>query len=366
VTAGRVPLVRRNLLADWRRLVVSAAGVGLAIMLMLLLDGLWSGIKANVTAYQDNTGADLYVAQPGTRGFLGAGSAIPVDTVDTVEADPAVDWAVAVRGFYAIVDLHQRKDAVYIVGSKPGERGGPWDLAAGRAPERDHEVVIGEVMANRHGLAVGDAIDIMGRSFEVVGTGPDGFMTSFVFMTHGATDDLLLAGGTTGFVLVGTDDPAGVAERLEATGLAVLDHDAVADEDVALVTRAFEVPLGVMRGVAFAIGTMVIALTAYTSITDRRREYGIVKALGARARHLVNLALRQTMTIAAIGLLAGGLLFLGGRALVEWWRPQFIIVLTTGSAARTVLAAVLMGALAAVVPARRLAKLEPATAYRGG
>jgi putative ABC transport system permease protein len=366
VTAGRVPLVRRNLLADRRRLVVSAAGVGLAIMLMLLLDGLWAGIKANVSAYQDNVGADLYVAQPGTRSFLGAGSAIPADTVAGVQADPAVDWAVPVRGFYAIVELHQRKDAVYIVGSEPGERGGPWELATGRAPERDDEAVIGEVMASRHGLAVGDGIDIMGRSFEVVGTGPDGFMVSFVFMTHDATDDLLLAGGTTGFVLVGTDDPAGVSERLEPTGLAVLHRDELAEEDVALVTRAFDVPLGVMRSVAFGIGSLVIALTAYTAIADRRREYGIVKALGARGRHLVGLALRQTMMIAAVGLVAGGVLFLGGRALVEWWRPQFLIVLTPGSVGRAVVAAALMGAVAAVVPARRLAKLEPATAYRGG
>lgn len=364
--SGRVPLVRRNLLADRRRLVVSAAGVGMAIMLMLLLDGLWSGIKANVTAYQDNVGADLYVAQPGTRGFLGAGSAIPASTVEAVERDPAVDWAVPIRGFYSIVELHQRKDAVYIVGSEPGERGGPWELAAGRVPEREDEVVIGEVMASRHGVAVGDAIDIMGRSFEVVGTGPDGFMASYVFMTHGATDDLLLTDGTTGFVLVGTDDPAGVSQRLEPTGLAVLDRGQLAEEDVALFTRAFDVPLGVMRGVAFAIGTLVIALTAYTAIADRRREYGIVKALGARGRDLVDLALRQTMMIAAIGLLAGGVLFLGSRALVEWWRPQFTIVLTSGSVGRAVLAAALMGAVAAVVPARRLAKIEPATAYRGG
>jgi hypothetical protein len=68
---GRVPLAWRNVLAEPRHLVASAAGVGMAIMLILLLDGLWAGIKANITIYKDNVGADLYVAQPGTRTFRG-------------------------------------------------------------------------------------------------------------------------------------------------------------------------------------------------------------------------------------------------------------------------------------------------------
>ena len=131
----RVPLARRNLLAEPRRLVASAAGVGMAIMLILLLDGLWAGIEANVTTYEDNVGADLYVAQPGTRNFFGADQRHPRrSTVDAVRADPDVDWAVPVRGFFSIVELHDRKVPTYVIGSIPGDRGGPWELRQGRAP----------------------------------------------------------------------------------------------------------------------------------------------------------------------------------------------------------------------------------------
>ena len=364
--ARTVPLARRNLLADPRRLVASAAGVGMAIMLILLADGLWAGIKANVTTYEDNVGADLYVAQPGTRNFFGAISVIPADTVTTLRADPAVQWAEPVRGFFSIIDLHERKVPAYVIGSKPGAPGGPWELRSGRAPERDDEVAVGPVMASRHGLTVGDSIDIMGQSFRIVGTSTDAFMASFVFMTHAASDRLLSAPGTTSFVLVATDDPDGVRQRLADTGLAVLDRDQLARNDLALMARAYGVPLKVMRGVAFAIGSLVIALTAYTAIAERHREYGIVKAIGASGRHLYGLALRQTMMISATGLLAGGLLFFAGRVLIGWARPQFIVVATPGGVGRAVGAAVLMGAVAAILPARRLATLEPAAAYRGG
>jgi putative ABC transport system permease protein len=361
-----VPLARRNLLAEPRRLAASAAGVGMAIMLILLLDGLWAGIEANITTYEDHVGADLYVAQPGTRNFFGAISVLPADTVDTVRADPDVDWAANVRGFFTIVELHDTKVPTYVIGSTPGERGGPWELHDGRAPETDDEIAIGSVMARRHSLDVGDRLEIMGRSFTVVGTSTDAFMVSFVFMTHAATDQLLGLPGTTSFVLIGTHNPTAVRERLAATGLSVLDRDQLARADLNLMARAYRVPLAVMRAVAFAIGSLVIALTAYTAIADRRREYGIVKAMGASAARLAALAVEQTLLIAVTGLAAGGLLFVAGRALIGWARPQFVILASTGSIGRAVTAGLLMGVVAALVPARRLARLEPATAYRGG
>lgn len=364
--ARSVPLARRNLLAEPRRLAAAAAGVGMALMLILLLDGLWAGIKANVTTYEDNVGADLFIAQPGTRNFFGAVSVIPADTVDTVRADPDVDWAVAVRGFFSIVELHGRKVPTYVIGSTPGERGGPWDLRTGRAPVADDEVAIGRVLARRHGLEVGDDLAIMGGRFNIVGTSTDAFMASFVFMTHAATDDLLRAPGTTSFVLVGTRDPDAVRSRISNTGLAVLDRDELARNDLALIARAYQTPLAVMRGVAFVIGSLIIALTAYSAIMERRREYGIVKAIGAGRRRLISLAVQQSLIVSALGLVAGALFFLGGRAFITSVRPQFIILATPGSIARAVITAVLMGLVASILPARRLAGLEPAVAYRGG
>ena len=72
----------------------------------------------------------------------------------------------------------------------------------------------------------------------------------------------------------------------------------------------------------------------YTAIADRRREYGIVKAMGAHGRRLLALAVNQTLIIAASGLVTGGLLFLAGRTYISWVRPQFMIVATPASLGR--------------------------------
>jgi putative ABC transport system permease protein len=69
--------------------------------------------------------------------------------------------------------------------------------------------------------------------------------------------------------------------------------------------------------------------------------------------------------LAGLGLVAGGLLLAGGRTLLGWARPQFEVVITPALLAQAVGAALVMALLAAIIPARRLAHLDPASAYRG-
>ncbi len=88
--------------------------------------------------------------------------------------------------------------------------------------------------------------------------------------------------------------------------------------------------------------------------------------MGARGNHLLSNAVQQTLIIAMIGLVAGGTLFVLGRAYIMWARPQFVILASPESIGRALIAAILMAVVAAIIPARRLIRLEPAVAYRGG
>lgn len=366
--ARRVPLARLNLMTEPRRLIASGAGVGLAIMLILLLGSLWAGIITKITVYEDNSGAELYVAAPGTRNFISTNSVLPASTVATVRADPDVIWAAPIRGLFSITEIHDRKVPTYLIGWVPGRQGGPWAMAAGRAPTQDGEIAIGEALASRHGVEVGSRLDIMGRPFEVTGVaaGADMFMASFVFMTHGATDQLLSAPDTTSFVLVHTTEPEAVRARLSAAGLTVLDRAELKANDLSVMTHALALPMRVMVAVGFGVGVLVITLTTYSAVIDHRRDYGIVKALGGTHATLYRLALQQSLLLAGMGLAAGAVFFVIASQIIESVRPQFAIVATPEVIARAIGAAVVMGVAAAVVPARRLARLDPATAYRGG
>jgi putative ABC transport system permease protein len=254
-----------------------------------------------------------------------------------------------------------------MVGSQPGRQGGPWSITKGRAPAADDEIVVGDILARRHGVRVGDRLDIMGETLRVVGlTAGNGYMFAYVFVTHAALDRLSGSAGSTNMVLAGTANPDAVAARLRAQGLNVLRRETVGANDLKFATGIFGSPLRLMVGIGLAAGTMIIALTAYTTIVERRREYGIVRAMGATRRRLIALALAQTLALAALGLGAGWVLFVAGRAVILSARPQFAVLLTGGSAGRAAAAALVMALVAAVVPARRLAALDPAVAYRSG
>jgi putative ABC transport system permease protein len=362
----RVPVTRRNMLANRSRLAASVAAVGLAVMLILLLDGMWEGLKRQTRVYADNAGADLFVLQRGLDDMQDGG-VIPLPAVDRIAATPGVRWAEPVRGTFVILELHGTKLAPFLVGTSPGAPGGAWSIRDGRSVQADDEIVLDSVLADRHGIEVGDSIDVMGTAFRVVGRSSQtaGFMTGYIFVTHAATDALFDAHGTTSFVLVGASDALAVRDRLVGAGFNVFTAAEIAQTAEDSASGIFRGPLLLMVIVAFSAGTLIMALAVYTATVERRREYGILKALGARRERLVAMAVGQTLALALLGLLCGAVLFFGGRAIIIAARPQFAIDLTADVALRAAVAAFLMAVLAAIVPARRLSALDPATAYRG-
>ena len=361
-----VPVGRRLVLAEPRRLAAGALAVGLAMMLVLLFQGLWTGVQAQVTVYEDKTGADLFVLAPGASTLFSEGSTIPMSTVDTVRATAGVAWAAPVRSRFSILDMHGKKVAVTLVGSVPGRPGGPWAIARGRAAQADDEAVIDPSLAAAHHLRIGDPLPVPGRTLRVVGltTGPGSFMIGMVFVPHDAVNALFATPGTTSFVLVGTDDPAGVRTRLAAAGLHVVDKAQLREADLTLATRIFGQPLRLMVASAVVAGILIIGFVTYTGVVERRRQYGLLKALGAGKAAMVRLAFGHALALGLLGTVAGSGLVYALRALLAVWRPQFPVILTPAAFAYAAAAGLAMAVVAGLLPAARLARLDPATAFR--
>lgn len=363
-----VPVARRNILADRRRLAISVLGVGAALALMLLIEGLWGGFRVQISAYEDNVGVDLLVGEPGTRNLLGDVSVVPLDAVSTIRAIPGVDRADPVTALFTVLDLHGRQQRAFLIGSEPGGMGGPWDIASGRNVDADDELVMDRTLADEHGIGLGYRIDVMGETFEVVGlsSGTRSWMAGFVFTTQRAAGTLLRAPGTASFVLVRTDTPAAVARAIEdQVGLAALSASEMADNDRALLAGIMQGPVNLMVVIAFAAGTIIVALTVYSAVVERLREYGIAKAMGARRGRLFRIVLGQTLVLTALGTVAGFVLFRGASWLVAALRPQMWVHLGSAAGTGVLGAAALMALVAAVVPTRRVSRLDPASVYRG-
>lgn len=363
-------VAHRNLTREKTRLALSIGGVALAIMLVLILGGFQAGMYRQITSYLEHTEGTVVVSQEGVGNLLGATSLLPPGTAARVEDIEGVDKAVPILSQFVILDLHGKKQPVYLVGYSPELGGGPWDIVEGRGPSSDDEMVFDRVLAARHDLVEGDTVEVMGAPYRIVGLsdGTTSWMTSFVFLRRSAVEGLLRAPGATSFLLVVVpegESSEAVRDRISRLeGVEALTKSEMEANDRRLFGKFFSAPVRLMTGIAFLIGALVVGLVIYTATVERQREYGVLKALGARNRVLYSVVVIQALLAAVAGTAFGILLALGAKAAIMAIRPQFLIVLQADMAGRALLIGIGMGLLAALFPARAVAGLEPAEVFR--
>lgn len=364
-------LAFRNLFQQKFRLALSIAGVALAMTLIVLLNGFLAGIYVQVTAYLDNTPADLIVAQDGVTNLLSATSMLPASTEDLARGVPGIDHLIPIVSQFVIMDIHNEKVVAYMIGYEPDAGGGPWILKAGRPPADDDEVVLDWVMADTHGFKLGDTVEILDEDFTVVGLsdGTNSWMNSFFFIEKRAAERLLLAPDTTSFLLLTLSpeaDPDTVEARLRRRlrDVEILPASVVKQNDLDLLVQIFAIPLRMMVAIAFAVGTAILGMIIYTATVERVREYGVLKAVGAKNRHLYWLVTQQGLFTALVGAGLGiGLAWLVGQWVMAV-SPKFLVIIQFDSTLTILVTGVLMGLLAALLPARYVGGLDPARVFR--
>jgi putative ABC transport system permease protein len=364
-------LARRNLLQEPVRLLLSVMGVALAIMLILILNGFLIGNERQVTAYLEHSPGSVVVSQKGIDGFLrGSRSVLPPGIASAVSETDGVSAVVPILSQFTVLDLHGKQVVVYLIGYEPELGGGPWSLARGREPRVDSEVVVDTVMARRHGIILGDTFELMDQRFTVVGLsdGATSWMMSLLFLRKSAVETLVRAPDASGYLLVTPSDDSSseaVRDRLGSLpGTEVMLKSDMIDNDQRFYTRVFNPPLQLMAAIALLVGSLVVGLVIYTATTERQREYGVLKALGAKNRLLYRVVLTQALIASGFGALIGVALSLVAMEFIMWVRPQFLLALETSAVVVALSGSLAMALLAAVFPARVVAGLAPADAFR--
>jgi len=363
-------LARRNLLADPVRFLLSILGVGVSIGLILLLAGYRAGVYRQSSAYLDNTPGSVVVAERGIRDFLGTSSVLPVGAESAVRQAPGVAQVIPVVSQFVIFERAGRKDGFFLIGYDPAFGGGPWRLVQGREPSADDELVIDRTAAQQAGIAIGDSVQLLDRSMVVVGLSDDTtfWAGSIAFARITTLESLLHSPGLRSFLLV-IPVAAVSAETLRDTlaipGTEVLLKSGVIANDAKLLARVYDAPIGLMVVIAFLVGVLVVGLVIYTATIERRREYGAIKAIGARNRTLYRVVTEQALAAAGAGAVLGvGLAYGVGAALMAW-RPQFRVEVEPTAVVVVLAASLLMALLAALIPALAIGRLEPAAVFRG-
>ena len=116
--------------------------------------------------------------------------------------------------------------------------------------------------------------------------------------------------------------------------------------------------LGLLVG---GIGVMNIMLV---SVTERTREIGVRKALGATRRDIVRQFLFEAMTLTFLGGLLGVLLAIGVSYILMWAVPAIPATIPLWAVGAGVSVSILVGLIFGVWPARKASRLDPIECLR--
>ena len=365
---GRVPFARRTLFAERRRAALAVTGVAVALLLVFVLDGIFAGAIQQVTAYIRTSRADAIVSQQSVRTMHMSSSALPASDVERVRTVPEVAWVAPIRYASGIVVTPKDRQLAYVIGYQPGRRGGPRSLVEGREP-RDGEAVIDRVAARGLGVPLGGRVQILGRPFRVAGisSGTTSITNTIAFITY--RDFGRLRGSAVSYLLVGARPGTSPDALRDALASAVPDstvqtRDEFVVREASIVRDMSADTMQIMTFVALVIALAVIALLLFTTTLAHLRDYGIVKAIGGSPVQLARSVLVQALWAVALALALAVVLALGVGGLINRFSDNVAIVIEPSNVVRVGVGASVVAVIGALLPVWRIARLDPAAAFR--
>ncbi len=338
--------IRHNL----SRFSLTALGIGMLLMLVMGMGGIYQGLIQDATLLVDSIGADLWVVQYGTRGPFAETSRIPRNLEDRLRAVPGVKSAYAFVTYVVQREHRGKQLRMQVQGLSWPEDKGEWlPLVSGRPLGAAHfEMVADKIL----GLDVGDKVRLGKDVYTVVGitngmnsTGGDGmaFVTLLdslaiqfdipgeaarlersarrsrvARMDFGKTQPALLeraqlpsatlpalAPPAVSAVLVqlqsGTD-PASVMRTLSGwTDISVFTRQQQEELLLKGVVDRARRQLGLFRVLLIIISAIIMALILYTLTLEKVHDIAMLKLIGARNSVILGLILQQALLLGLLG-----------------------------------------------------------------
>ncbi len=386
VKEGRLlKYIVRNMWRRKARTFLTVFGIVVGIFALTVLGGLSARLTQQVNGARSWFTSKISVVPEGSSLFGGGEGYLPLSKVAEIEEVPGVKSAVAGFGLTLTNESSGFGSPELIVGAdltRSSDLLNLVDIGRGRILEEGDrgKVVLGSVLAEKFSAGPGDIVDLRGRAFEVVGvyrptlSAVDGF----AFISYEEALDLFRAANpyfqvediaaTIDVLPQPGVDMEELAERIrgEVQGVRVISPRE-AEKQIGQFSLIFNAILLGIAFIALVVGGLSIINTMVMSVSERVREIGLKKAIGAETRSVLSEYLLESSLIGLSGGTVGTAL--GVVAIVLLNRATAssnvsVFAVTPTVVAGPVLFAVVLGTLAGVFPALRAARLKPVEALR--
>lgn len=373
-----ISIARKNLFQDKGRFLISIGGVAFAVLLILVLQGLYQGWDEKITVYIDSVDSDLWVVKEGTQDMFHTLSIIPEinlsgekieDKIKEIEGVKEVDKLFG-RGIMA--EIGEEKEMMMVMGFDTETKiGGPARMVEGNEKPGEQEIIVDKVFAQNNDFKIGDEVKIANRKEKIVGIaeGGDMAMAQVAYISAAEAKKLFGFEEVVNYYLVKVDNGAGASDvgvKIEAKveGVEALTKAKFAQNNKKIVLGSFLPILFVLVIIGFMIGVIVIGLTIYTLTVEKTREFGILKAIGASAGKLYRIVFAQSLISSIIGFVLGVLLSYLVAYVAESYVPEFVTSIRLIDVSWVFGVTILMGIVAAGIPIKKIAKIDPAIVFK--
>ena len=370
VAGGVGRIASENAARNPARTAVTAAALMIGIGLVVFVTIFVGGIKESFTGAIDSSlKSELTVSARGFGGTIPAAVLPAVQAVNGVEtASPVGGTAIQVgTGAYALIGIDPATlPAVYEFDWDNGAN----DLLTTLGTDR---ALVEDTIAGDLGLAVGDTVDVLSISgakatFTVAGTYTDPTILNGIVVNQPALEPLLQSNATglnTLFVrtAAGADVEAvqaDVERALEKFPTAQVQSNQQQKDEAASGVNTILVIFYALLALSVVISLFGIVNTLVLSIFERTREIGMLRAVGTTRRQLRAMIRWEAVITSIIGGVLGVLLgILFGWAVCKGLESDgLVFVFPTVQIAIFLVLSIVAGVLAAILPARRAAKLD--------
>ncbi len=333
------------------RFGIAIIGVALVFSMVLIMSGLSARFRNEPKSTVEAVGGDHWVVAEGVTGAFTSGAQIPTSLADDLESAgaEAADPVALVR--YTASKGEESTLDVFLFGHVPGGIGTPETIEGSAAGE-------GQLVASEEAkFAVGDGLTIGGEEFSVAGIASGGTIfggTPMLFMDLAAVQRLVYQGQPSATAVVVRGQLPSIPEGFESRTVEETWKDAL---------RPLEKPVGaidVVQILLWLVAATIIGAVVYLSALERRRDFAVMKAVGASSRGLLAGLAAQSVLVALVAAVVA-------TGIQQLLVPVFPIPIQVPTSAyiQLPILALFAGALASLGGLRKAVNVDPALAFAG-
>src|SRR5579862_2328277 len=301
-------LIVNNVLRRPIRTIVSVIAVGMEVALVILIVGLTSGLLQETAKRIEGIGADIMLQPPSASVFLAfSGAPMPIKIGDKLRE---LKYVQAVAPVLLQFSSSGTVDVIYGIDPQSfGDVSGGFVFLAGHDLEGPDDILIDDWAAKAKDVTAGSTFRLLDHDWHVAGIVEHG-KGARMFVPIATLQDLSGARDKASIFfikLTGTDHTQAVMDLMRPL---FPGYEIRPLKDFLSLMSSSNLPgldafIKSMIALAVSIGFLVILLSMYTTVIERTRDIGVLKALGASKAYIVRALLGESVFICVIGIIVG-------------------------------------------------------------